>query len=481
MERRAEQLLALLGEDEIAEIRGEIAAMERPSLLNLYELLVATRGEERENEALFAAAFGREWSGKEDYLLRNELRLLSERCYGLIARRENERDMERHRGRYERMLLRGLLERRAFKVFEHLCGKFCEGALRRLDYATAFRLNEIRFDYLIRYREITPEGMERTREILLENLEYLKRAYRNDLSENQHQRVVTEQNLLAMGRTTETTGIGPDFDFSDHETPLSRFHDRISLAHTSRGEDRVEYARDAFREIEPAAEYLPAKALFGYAILASALYVDLRYEEAIEVFSDGLEFARHHALDPPPEMLFNYAGTLMRTGSYDQVLDLLDRYHAEFASRPKLRFRSECFRCFCHIFLGDPTAAFQAIPPDIGRRAESEHNYFRFIYLILPYLNDDPEGALREARNFLVYFNRNRERLQFPQEKKMAMLYRSFYSVIYNEPDPQRQRKGLARIRREISTFVENEPEYRDYLYVKWLDEEIAKRSGTKK
>ncbi|MCB0713587.1 MAG: hypothetical protein KDD67_14765 [Ignavibacteriae bacterium] len=476
MERRAQQLLSLLSEDEIAEIRIGIELSERRSLCALFEQLVEGESESVENPQLFSLVFGRKWSKKEDYLLRNELRLLSERCYELIARRENRRDLEREPGRHNLMLLRGLLNRQAFKVFENLYGKFREDALNRLDYGTVRRLNEVWFDYMVRYREITPAGMQETRELLLENLDHLKRTYRNDISENQHRRVVVEQNLLVMGQETELTEIGLDLDFSNHDIELARFHDAISRAHASRGEERIAHARQGFEEIRPVADKLPAKALFGYAILASVLYAEFFYEEAESTFNEGLAFARQHSLDPPPEMLFNYAGTLMRRESYQNVLDLLDEYHAEFEARPKLRFRSECFRCFCHIFLGDSVKAFEAIPPDLGQRAESEHNYFRFIYLILPYMNDDPEGALREVRNFIVYFNRNKEKLQFPQEKRMATLYRAFYSTIYNEVDEEKQRKELKKIQKDVQEFVESEQEYRDYLYVRWLLGEIDRR-----
>ena len=474
---RTEQLLSILTEGELDALKQELAHAGRDRLVRLLaSLMTNEKSEDERKEEQFIALFGRAWTKKEDYLLRNELRLLSEHIYDLIAHQENDQTLKHDTGWRDLMLLRGLLKRRAFKPFEILYKRLSQNTLERHDYRTAWRLNEVLFDYLMRYREITPEGMERTREVLLENLDHLKRTYRNDIAENQHRRVVAEQNLKVMGRGTELTTVDLDTDLSKHDTPYARFHDALSHAHASRGEERINNARQAVQEITPVAEHFPSKTMFGYAIYASTLYASHRYEEAERVFNEGIEFTHEHGIAPSPEMLFNYAGTLMRLGRYVDVLGLLDEYHTEFASRPKLQFRSECFRCFCHIFLNNPAKAFEAIPSDLQQRPESEHNYFRFIYVILPYLNDDPEGALREARNFLVYFNRHKEKLQFPQEKRMATLYKGFYTTIYNEVDEEKQRRGLIKVKEEIEKFAEEETNYRDYLYVKWLQDEIEKR-----
>ncbi len=478
MERRAEQLLSLLSDEEITALRSDIVSSGRERLLQLCDLLCERRGDEEEswsNEELFTTLFGRSWSRKEDYLLRNELRLLTERCYALIEE-ETERKVD-DRGRQNQMLLRGLLDRGGIKSFVSLCRKFREEAEDRYDYRALLKINTLWFEYLMQYREITPEGMEETRALLLENLELVKKIYRIDISENQHRRVVTDQNLMAMGREVLPMTIGPDSSPPEEDPPLALFNDAVSRAHSTRGEERIDAAREALDVILPVGDRYQAKVLFGYAILASVLYADGHYQEARVVFTDGLRFAEAQGIDPPAEMLFNYAGTLMRMKKYRDVLTLLDSYHNEFESRPKLRFRSECFRCFCHIFLNDPITAYEAIPPDLGGRPESEHNYFRFIYLILPYLRDDPESALREARNFLVYFNRKKEALQFPQEKKILRFFRRFYTTIYNEVDEKKQKSALGTLGEEIEDFRKREPTYRDYLYLTWLKEEIASRS----
>lgn len=477
---RAEQLLDILTLDERRELAEGIAASGRESLGRLHSFMLQSveREEEPRKEELFEVTFDRPWSKQEDYLLRNELRLLTGRICDLISRREDEEDARKRPGRNDPVFLRGLLRRRAFRPFESLYRKLRDEALERHDYRTAHRLNDVWFEYLIHYCEVTPERMAEAREVLMESLGNLKKAFRNDIAENQHRRVVCERNLQAMGLETSITEIGPDGDLTEHDTPFARYYDAISQAHSAASEERIAHALHALKEIEPVREFFPERVAFGHAIAGSTLFIERRYAEAAGQFEEGIRFVRERGILPPLEMLFNYASTLMRLGAYAKVLDLLDEYDREFESRPKLHFRLECFRCFCHIFMGEPAKAYESIPLDIQQRPESEYHYFRFIYLILPYLNNDPEGALREARNFLVYFNRHREKLLFVKEKELATLYRRFYATIYNEVDRTRQMKELKKISNGIDAFLDRSPEYVDYLYVTWLREEVVKRIG---
>ena len=475
---RAEQLLGLLDNNEITELKADVDQSDRESLALLCSFLLTSinNEEEKGKEEMFQATFGRPWSKNEDYLLRNELRLLTERIYELITRQEREQEMINQPGRSDPFLLAGLLQRRAFRPFESLYKKMREDALQRCDYRTAHRLNELWFRYLIHYKEITPELMSTAHSVLLENLDNLKQAYRNEVAENQHRRIVCEQNLIAMGKEAQQTTIGIDTDLSDHDTPYARYYDAISMAHATQGEEKIEHAQRGLQEIDPIKEIFPERGAFGYAILGSAFFVERLYAQAAEKFEEGITFCRSQHITPPLELLFNFSSTLMRLGEYQKVLALVDEYLEEFQSRPKLYFRIECFRSFCYIFLNDPAKAFESIPPDIGQRPESEYHYFRFIYLILPYLNNDPEGALRETRNFLVYFNRHKGKLLFPNEKKIATIFRHFYSALYNEADRTKQQRELQNVEEEILQFIEHTPQYQDYLYVQWLSSEISKR-----
>lgn len=475
MASRAERLLASLSAAELRQLDTVIGNTKRPATKVLYALLKQLRKKEEvaDKEFLFQQLFNRSWSRKEDYLLRNELRLLNEKIQEILIQGEQEREMQRFPSLRDQFLLRALLHRRLFSEFEEEFPRAYSDAAQRLDYTNARSINDLRYEYLMLYCEITPERMEQAHQAMLQNLSNLKRIYRSDVAINQHNRVVCEQTLGVMGKPIAATTIGADTDFTNTSNPFIEFYEQATHAHQSLGQTRIDHARHAAEQIGMVAELFPNHAVWGFTILASSLLVEHRYSEAKGVFQSALEFIQTHQLSPPPDMLFNYASTLMKLQEFDRVLALIDQYNPIIKDRPKVHFRFESLRCFCYIFLRQPIQALGAIPPAITQRPESEYQYFRFLYLIIPYLQDDLESAIREARNFNDYFTRHKDALLYPKEKQVVALFRAFFVAIADSTDKQMLNHLLANTQQQLQEFTADSPQYRDYLYLRWLQEEI--------
>lgn len=477
MASRAERILASLSAAELRQLDDVVGNTKRTATKVLYTLLkqLRKRNEISDKEHLFQKLFNRPWSRKEDYLLRNELRLLNEKIHEILIQVEQEKEMKRLPALQDQFLLRALLHRRLLPEFEEEFPRAYSNAVQQLDYTNARSINDLRYEYLMLYCEITPERMEQAHQTMLQNLSNLKHTYRSDVAVNQHNRVVCEQTLGAMGKPMPTTTIGADTDLSNTTNPFIEFYEQASHAHQSLGATRIDHARRAAEQISIVAELFPNHTVWGFTILASSLLVEHRYSEAKEVFQSALEFIQTHQLSPPPDMLFNYASTLMKLREFDRVLTLIDQYNPIIKDRPKVHFRFESLRCFCYIFLRQPTQALDAIPPAITQRPESEYQYFRFLYLIIPYLRDDLESAIREARNFNDYFTRHKDALLYPKEKQVVALFRTFFVAIADSTDPQMLNRSLANIQQQLQEFTSGSPEYQGSLYLRWLQEEIER------
>ena len=120
MASRAERFLASLSAAELRQLDDAIDAVKRPATKALYAALKQLRKKEEpaDKEHLFQQLFGRQWSRKEDYLLRNELRLLSEKIQEMLVQWEQERELRRMPSLRDQFLLRALLHRRLLPEFE---------------------------------------------------------------------------------------------------------------------------------------------------------------------------------------------------------------------------------------------------------------------------------------------------------------------------------------------------------------------------
>lgn len=481
MTSRAERLLASLSAAELRQLDDAIGTVKRPATKGLYALLKQLRKKEEtaDKNYLFQQLFGRQWTRKEDYLLRNELRLLSEKIQEMLVQWEQERELRRSPSLRAQVLLRALLHRRLLPEFEEELPRAYSEAIQRMDYANARLINDLRHEHLMLYCEITPERMEQAHKAMVENLSNLKLIYRSEVAINQHNRVVCQQTLGAMGKPMPATAVGSDAEFGGITTPFIEFYEQASRAHQSLGEARVEHARNAATQIGMVANIFPDHTVWGFTILASSLLVEQRYSEANGVFQSALEFIRANRLSPPPDMLFNHASTLMKLQEFEQVLALIQEYHPIIKDRPKVYFRFEVLRCFCHIFLRQPDQAFAAIPPAITQRPESEYHYFRFLYLIIPYLRGDLESAIREVRNFNDYFTRHKDALLYPKEKEVVALFRAFFVAIADSTDKQMLNRALANVQQQMQGVTARSPEYSGYLYLRWLQEEVQRAMKT--
>ncbi|KXK54214.1 MAG: hypothetical protein UZ07_CHB004002568 [Chlorobi bacterium OLB7] len=56
----------------------------------------------------------------------------------------------------------------------------------------------------------------------------------------------------------------------------------------------------------------------------------------------------------------------------------------------------------------------------------------------------------------------------------MVALFRAFFVALADSTDRQSLKIELEAVTQQLQLFTERSPEYRDYLYLLWLQEEIA-------
>ncbi len=488
---RAEKLIASFTSKEARSFDAVLNGQKRKTLSELYRLLqknLQSVPEKRmDKEQLFAQLFGEPYDKSKDYILRHELRLLTEKLYAFFIRERQEQELRENQSFADMLLLKSLQRRGLVSEFENLFPKFYKRALEAHDYDNARKLNDLAFRVLIFGKEISKAVLQEAHERALEGLRTIKLMYRADVAVNQNCRMTCVESLRRMGEDIPQVSVKPDHDFEDIESSLISYFEQSTLAHQTAGEECLEHARAAVRHISSIADYYPKQTMTALAVLGSVNFAEHRYAEAKEVFGQAIAVVEKYKLTPRTDMLFNYSGTLMKLGEYREVLELMDEYRILIEADERVLFRFECYRCFCHIFLGNHALAYQAIPPNITQRPESEHQYFRFIYVILPYLLDDYENGLRETRNFLDYFNRHKDSLLFPKEKEAVLLFKRFYTILLDSTDRKEMQAKLADIREAIERFMEEAPAYRNYLWLLWLQngverhmegELLSKRSG---
>lgn len=475
---RSEKLLAALSQSERRLVAKRVGTGKRDSLKTLFALVcdAVDDGRELEKDEVFRAVFNRPYTEAEDYLLRNEFRLLVAKAQDVLAEQRHLRELREKPAVYDLALLRSLMEKRLWTEFRSAYKKALERALRDCDHYSAARLNELYFGYLMQQEghfELYGEARNRLEEQLLN----VKKNYREEVAHIQNRRVVCEHMMRAANVEADVpaTEVGPDMDIGGIATPLVRFFE--AQAHTFRatGESRIDHARaavDSLMELESTRFYHELVVALGN--LGLSYYLVQQFTEARQWYEQALDYTAKAGRPADIPLVFNYVSALVKLGEYRTVLDIIEQYRPAIEAVPRVRFRFECFRSFSYIFLRDPDAAFESIPPAITQRPESEYHYFRFALLIIPYLRSEVDDALRETVNFAKYFHRSKGKIGTPHELELVALFRRFFTAV-QLPAGARRTRAIQRLQAMQQEFGAQYPEYIDFLPLLWLKAEVER------
>ncbi len=471
---KVQKFLATLTPDELLELDDRIAVQKREPQRRLYKLLreQANKPKELDKAKVFEQIHQKEYTEADDAMFRNEMRLLLEKVQTYLIEREalNALDVK---GQKDLLHLDMLLKRGLHAELESQYKKLYKAAAERLDHYHAHRMNRVYYTYLMLHKEITPDLMMETRELLLKDIVALKQWYRTAIATHQQGRVAIDATLKILHRPTNEVHIGYDTDLEQINNPLITFYEEVSKAGITTGEMKIAHATTAYKSIKQVADHFPEKVMDSLAILGGAYFQNRQTKEAVHYLKEAIDFSAEKKLTIRLDILFNYASILMKLEDYKGVIQLIDDHEQAIAANPKVKFRFECLHCFCHIFQGDDAAVLTVISDTPGKRPQSEYQYFRFIYTILPYLRSDYEGGYREAVNYVSYFNRKKGEIQFPQEKELALLFKRFYAILLAHPKKVDQQAQWPELQAALKEFVQQYPQYAEVQYVAWLKRQM--------
>lgn len=113
-------ILSSLSATETKELDNIISKHKRPGIRKLYAVLKKYRSGKKEpdKEVLFKSTFGKSYTKDQDYLLRNELRILSEVTKDLIVQNGIDLALKNNEHLRNYWYLRGLADRKLYDIFD---------------------------------------------------------------------------------------------------------------------------------------------------------------------------------------------------------------------------------------------------------------------------------------------------------------------------------------------------------------------------
>ncbi len=474
---RTVALAALLSGKEIKAFANQLSEGKRTSLPLLFDGICAglksSKPNALEKETLFKKAFGEAYTKDKDYLLRNELRLLSRELTNFLAIEQTKKSMRDNPLEEKRLLLQSYIDRKAHDLFDREWEKVVEDAKNELRLDIALDIQKLAVEHLIGTRQATVENYNQLLELLADYQETLKQHFTHQHLFGKHKQAFAERTLQAIGADVqvsllEVVSINPADEklndaFTNHFAALTK-------AYGHRGEEKIDLLKTAagfVSEINSKSFDKNAALATVNAAIALEYFLLRELETSLPYHQKALEFGAGLESGKLISFVFNYLSTLIRLELHEQAIELINQYTSIWSKLPRMHDRFLCLKAMCHVFENDPKSAEDCIPEDRKAGGLDHYYYYRFIQIIVLFQKGKPELAMNEAENFehtVRYNDKDEDYLRLIQAMKKFLALKSEQVAIENDAYSEKAEK----LKQSLSEANENAFADRALLY-RWI------------
>lgn len=421
----------------------------------------------KSNSEVFEQTFGKKHTDANDYLLRNELRLLRAELRDFIANTQFEQMPANDKWEH---YLQMLLNHGATTLFEKEYSKQLRNAEATGNHAQIVRLVHLHTQYTNKY---LPRNAKVYKQQLLQQ-ELLKDALSKQFVEGyRHSEAEVgriDRSLLAhdtahnVSRPTEQIAIQP----SSVETHLARYYYVKALSYSVQSEDKVAKLNEAISLLGNVHKSL-IDHRYEYGLLYSNLGVELflrnQFNQAIPALAQAIA---HTNTNTPhyPFILFNYCSALLKCDKYKQAIEILEENERHWKKVPNIAFRVRCLTVATLICLGRLKEAKSSIPQSFNEGTKDDICYLRLCLAIIFYKRNDIELAITEVDNLRRVANEP-PALEYIQ--RTTSYFKRFLTLSENPNE-----KRLNKLRKEMISFLK-EPLMNDNtsLPIRYIGKEL--------
>lgn len=473
------RVIGQLAKADMEELDKQLCGHKRESVYKLFVTLSkpALKGNnEPTKEATFAAIYAKPYTKEEDYLLRNEYRLLFKEVVRFVSLKEWNRQPE-HLIKIK--YLEYLLRTEQYDLLEEEINEAWATAQKNQHLDLLLALYDLRIMLNINGKPQTLAHAEETFALSKERAQMLQIDLLRKLRMEETKMKMTERIVKAYRPAYEPEPFLGHIDLmglQNHDEFAKHLYKRaqINLLPT---EARLDLIKEILAEPEIINKYEaePEKA-FGrfYAILAQEYYIKGDYENSFEYFAQALPLVKALPSNTRDAFVFNYLMAMLKGGQEENAAAVGAKYKDAMFSSPLLKNRAVFLFVMLHLFNKQPDEAEQYI--DLESKTDGTEFYYhmRLALSYVYYLRGQLELAERECNNLeqaLNYEMRKEGNSQTELNKTLNKMFRRFYALrIEGQATGM---KELAEPLRELMNSVRTSHGF-DSIFVQLLEREVG-------
>lgn len=473
---KTQKLIQLLSPGERNEFRLQLSVKKNKKTSRIFDFLLREKKEaDTLLPRLYKSVFGKTRTDENDFLLRNELRLLNRELELFLAIQKLKGSGADSDAEATLLFLQTLLDREAWTLFE----KEWEKEFRRFDslgdWKTLVRLGEVNLEYVVRRRKISAAGLSHVLEVLNQFDELTQRAQAHRQAELRLYRAQLARQQSESDPTVPLAEIpAPVINTDPSADPFLGYAEQARHAYLSRGEKTIGYMEKALEFLErckPRELHVVRMRTQIRTQIALEYFLLGEYKRADQYYKTVLPDA--HSLNDNTRIAsvyLNYISNLIRLREFSAVLLFISEHEKIFASHSGFRQRIACLGAMCCIYTGKIREAKSLVMSEIGEAKQDTLIYLRLTLGIVLYLQGKRDLAVREMNNL----QQSLRHLEIRHEQ-YAQAARLFSRAIELENNPGNKRTR-SLLRKEFAEFDEQTHKQFEILPVKWINEEVGKK-----
>ena len=455
-------------------MQGIIKTHKRNSMKKLFSVLCSNLAEdEPENSFVYRATFGKKYLKKDDYLLRNEYRLLYDWMTKQLCQELSQNSVR---------LLQFLLHQQIFDLFEDELAYEWKKAVQADDAGALLKLSDINIQYHLTGKAQSLNNAEVTANLAAQRIDFLKTDFLREVRREEIRLKMSERIISAYKPLVHSVPPLGTLDLIDLEKNdlYAQYLTLRSQINFAKGEEKIQLINKILKDEEIIRKYelQPEEALCRFWVnMAQEYYLNFNYIESIKYYKKAEHNFNKLPLHFQETLVLNYTMSLMRNENFEEARDLVHRHTDLMLNSKVLAGRSPFLIAVLHLYNHDADSAEKFVKIE-GKKEGSEFNFFmRLVLSAVYYLRGDLDLAVRESINLdqAVNYEMNRDQtLQTKISKPIVSIFRRFYSIVQSETKDKLMGE-LKTLTEEISdSLISRTDQSPNSVLTQWISKEIA-------
>lgn len=432
----------------------------------------------KSRELIFKEAIGKTYQKKDDYLLRNEYRLVMNALRRIVIsmRLKSEDDL------YPDIIwLRWLSHKGNEEFFRKESDQILKQSIKNEAHHLAAEVLKEQFNFYKANKELSLDLFYSLHNFEIKRLKELEIFFSREVSELHQKIAFSTRSQKAWEPTTETHKVPEDITVKlNGEDLISTYFYIKGNSYSQTGEQKLKALSIANELIDKIGNgwrlYAQEKKTI-YGSQGLEFFFSRRYEEAVRKYDEALSLS----VPGSPELAikFNLVNALLKLRKYAEVEKILEDNQKEINKSENVKYRYNAILCMTRLFLKKTKEAKGLLDHDLSKRPVSENYYYRFLFAIVYWQENEFDLAQNEIRNMLRV--NHREDQYVSDMRQIGSLFRSYFQCI-----------GLGEKKRDqlLDKTIQEADEFsgralaggEDFLPLLWLKDELkrAKKRGPK-